>query len=286
MAKILLQTTIPYVEDDWNAGRFSLLANELRAAGHDVTPRDRDSRDDDALLARLDALDYDELWLMAVDNGGGLSAGDAGGILRFRDTGGGVLTARDHENLGACLCALDTLGRLNHFNGVNPEPDVVPDDRDNPDIAPPNYHSGANGDYQPVIIDGPVHDLLRTRRTRSGRIAWFPAHPHEGAVSVPPEFDFARSLAQGRSAVTGRQFDLAVVIDGECTADGTPRGRAVATSTFHQFADYNWNIDRGAPSFVTDAPGTEIKRDPTRLEIYKDYVRNLARWLTPHRDAR
>ena len=30
MAKILLQTTIVDTPDDWNVGRFSLLADELR----------------------------------------------------------------------------------------------------------------------------------------------------------------------------------------------------------------------------------------------------------------
>jgi hypothetical protein len=29
-----------------------------------------------------------------------------------------------------------------------------------------------------------------------------------------------------------------------------------------------------------------MKQDPSRLEIYKDYVRNLARWLAPNRDRR
>ncbi|MDQ1429731.1 MAG: hypothetical protein QOF40_333 [Actinomycetota bacterium] len=287
MAKILLQTTIPPVDDDWNVGRFSLLADELRAAGHDVTARNRDEGDhDDAVLGALDTSDYDELWLMAVDNGNGLTKSDAEGILRFREVGGGVLTARDHEDLGACLCRLGTLGRVNHFNRFNPEPDLVPDDQDNPNIAPPNYHSGANGDYQAVTVEGPVHDLLQTGKTDSGQIEWFPAHPHEGAVSAPTEYDFARPLAQGRSAVTGKPFNLAVVLDGESAADGNSQGRAVAASTFHHFADYNWDIDRGAPSFVTDAPGSEMKQEPSRLEIYKDYVRNLARWLAPRRDTR
>ena len=58
-------------------------------------------------------------------------------------------------------------------------------------------------------------------------------------------------------------------------------GRALAESTFHHFADYNWDLDRGAPSFVTEPPGTQIKRDPSRLEVFKDYVRNIATWLQP-----
>jgi hypothetical protein len=42
----------------------------------------------------------------------------------------------------------------------------------------------------------------------------------------------------------------------------------------------NWDTDRGAPSFVTDKPGDEMKRDPQRLVVFKDYVRNIARWLS------
>ena len=63
-------------------------------------------------------------------------------------------------------------------------------------------------------------------------------------------------------------------------------GRAVAESTFHHFADYNWDLDCGAPSFVTESPGTEIKADPSRLAIFKDYVRNIAAWLQPAADTR
>ena len=37
MSKILLQTTISENPDDWDITRFSLLANELWAVGHDVT---------------------------------------------------------------------------------------------------------------------------------------------------------------------------------------------------------------------------------------------------------
>ena len=40
MSTILLQTTIPEHPDDWDISRFSLLADELRAAGHDVIARE------------------------------------------------------------------------------------------------------------------------------------------------------------------------------------------------------------------------------------------------------
>lgn len=280
MSRILLQTTIPAAPDDWNITRFSLLADELRAAGHEVTARDRDNRgDDDPVLSRLDELGYDQLWLMAVDVGDGLTDSETDAIVRFRENGGGVLTARDHENLGSCLCGLGAIGLVNQFHDKNVDPAAMRDDQDTPTISWPNFHSGANGDYQPVLAPEPVHELLRTTRTASGRIEWFPAHPHEGGVS--PEGTFATALALGRSTVSGRHFNLAVVVDGEVAPDGRPMGRALAESTFHHFADYNWDLDRGAPSFVTEPPGSEIKTDPSRLVIFKDYIRNIATWLQP-----
>lgn len=280
MSKILLQTTIQANPDDWEVARFSLLADELRAAGHEVTARDRANRDgDDPVLSRLDVLDYDQLWLMAVDVGDGLSDADVAAIVRFRENGGGLLTARDHENLGSCLCGLGSVGLANQFHDKNVDPGAMRDDQDTPTISWPNFHSGANGDYQPVLADEPVHELLRTARSDSGRIEWFPAHPHEGSVSA--DGPFATALAQGRSTVTGRRFNLAVVLDGEVAPNGRPMGRAVAESTFHHFADYNWDLDCGAPSFVSEPPGSEIKADPSRLAVFKDYVRNLATWLTP-----
>jgi hypothetical protein len=157
MTKILLQTTIVDSPDDWNVGRFSLLAEELRRAGHDVTTRNRDVSVADSTLSKLDELDYDQLWLMAVDTGDGLSPDDAAGIMRFRERGGGVLTARDHQDLGSCLLRLGSIGRLNHFHEQNREPDARRDDQDNPNISWPNFHSGSNGDYQPVFVTEPVH---------------------------------------------------------------------------------------------------------------------------------
>jgi hypothetical protein len=107
MARILLQTTIPAHPDDWDITRFSLLADELRAAGFEVIARNRANRgDDDPVLSHVDELGYDQLWLMAVDVGDGLTAADAYAIERFREHGGGVLTARDHEDLGCCLSRL------------------------------------------------------------------------------------------------------------------------------------------------------------------------------------
>jgi hypothetical protein len=279
VSRILQQTPIVDTPDDWHVGRFSALADELRSCGHEVTARNRDALADDPVLSGLDETDVDELWLLAVDTGGGLSPADAAGILRFRARGGGVVTARDHHDLGSCLGALGAIGRVNHFHTQNPERNARRDDQDNPGISWPNYHSGANGDFQRVLVTDPVHELLRTDRTTSGHIEWFPAHPHEGAVSAPDDLLFATVVGRGRSIVTGRHFNHAVALDGEVDDDGRRWGRALACSTFHHFADMNWDVHAGAPSFVTDPPGHEIERDPERFDVYKDYVRNIARWL-------
>ncbi len=87
------------------------------------------------------------------------------------------------------------------------------------------------------------------------------------------------SRAGGASSPDGC-FNLAVCLDGETTRDGRPVGRVVACSTFHHFADMNWDIDaRRAVVRRPTRPATRSKRDPFRLTIFKDYVHNIARWL-------
>jgi hypothetical protein len=60
---------------------------------------------------------------------------------------------------------------------------------------------------------------------------------------------------------------------------GEGQGRGVAQSTFHHFADYNWDPREGAPSFVDEPPGDAILRDPEALRQTKQYMANLAGWL-------
>src|SRR6266487_5399432 len=96
--RILLQTTIPFAQDNWHIGRFSLLRDELSAMRDDagnklceVTTRNREVNPagDDPVLSTLDVSDFDELWLFAIDIGDGLSVADCQGITRFRQRGGG-----------------------------------------------------------------------------------------------------------------------------------------------------------------------------------------------------
>lgn len=289
--RILLQTTIPATADDWHIGRFSLLVEHLSGLKDrdgdvlcEVTARDRETNDegDDEVLSRLDVTDFDELWLFAVDTGDGLSVADCEGITRFRQRGGGILSTRDHQDLGSSLCTLGGIGRAHFFHSKHQDPDETRharDDQDTKDILWPNYHSGSNGDYQKVTPTEPVHELLRNASSPSGRIEYFPAHPHEGGVGVPENDSRARVIATGTSKVTKRPFNLIVAFEKEQDRHGNTLGRAIAESSFHHFVDYNWDTEKGCPSFVEEAPEDGYKKNPQALEDIKAYVRNVAFWL-------
>ena len=286
--RILLQTTIPDIADDWNIGRFSLLTEHLTSctdsegtAMFEVATRNRQETEegDDPVLSSLDRTDFDELWLFAVDTGNGLSVSDCQGITRFRQRGGGIMATRDHQDLGSSLCTLGGVGAAHFFHSKQQEPDQSRherDDQDNRDISWPNYHSGANGDYQSIKVVDPVHEIMRTD---SGVISYFPAHPHEGTVGVPAEEPSARVVATGTSQTTGNSFNLIVAFERTVDRHGNKLGRAIAESSFHHFVDYNWDTSKGCPSFLTELPGHQIDQDPSKLEDIKTYVRNAATWL-------
>jgi hypothetical protein len=291
--QILMQTTIPAIEDDWNIDRFSLLRDHLSSIvdeqgrpRYQVTARNReqDAAGNDPVLSTLDDSNFDELWLFAVDTGNGLTKVDCEGITRFHKRGGGILSTRDHEDLGSSLCTLGGVGRAHFFHSKNMDPDEsrhVRDDPDNQHISWPNYHSGANGNYQRITVAEPTHELLRSTENASGVIEYFPAHPHEGSVGVPDGADNARVVATGLSQATDRHFNLVVALDHRVDGSGNRCGRGVAESSFHHFVDYNWDIAKGCPSFLHEPPGDEIRRDPSRMRDIKTYVANLAAWLAP-----
>jgi hypothetical protein len=291
--RILLQTSIPFTEDDWTIDRFSLLQEHLDSLKHEngdrlceVISRNREhnAAGDDPILSQLDSSAFDELWLFAVDAGDGLSVKDCEGITRFRQRGGGILATRDHQDLGSSICTIGGIGAAHFFHSQNFDPDEsrrAPDDQDTPSISWPNYHSGRNGDYQRVTAVEPVHELLRSAGSPSGLIEFFPAHPHEGGVGVPQGERSARAIATGVSQATGRPFNLVVAFESAQDKHGNKLGRGVAESSFHHFVDYNWDVDRGGPSFILEQPGDGIKREPKKLEDVKTYVRNLAQWLAP-----
>jgi hypothetical protein len=288
--RILMQTTIPFAEDDWHIGRFSLLRDELASlkdeSGNplcEVTTRNResDAAGNDPVLSTLDTTDFNELWLFAIDQGEGLTVTDCQGITRFRQRGGGIMATRDHEDLGTSLCTLGGIGRAHFFHSKHPEPDPsrrVPDDPYTTSISWPNYHSGANGDYQTITVAAP-HELLKNPASPAGVIEFFPAHPHEGAVGVPQGEEHASVIATGQSKTTGRPFNLVVAFESSIDDHGNELGRGIAESSFHHFVDYNWNTEMGCPSFLSEPPGDGYKRNPEALNDIKKYVGNAARWL-------
>ena len=281
--EILLQTTIEPTENDWHIGRFSMLRDylaSLRASDGSplcrVTARDRAKIGaPDPVLSSLDRSAYDELWLFAVDTGDGLHDDDRAGLLRFRARGGGLMITRDHMDLGCSICTLGSVGAAHVFHTHNAvEPVPPPDDRGTPYIHWPNFHSGPNGDAQPVEAELPVHPVIRDSASETGTVMYLPAHPHEGAVVAPQSDPLARVIATGRSLASGKRFNLAVAFERSDTD-----GPAIAESTFHHFADYNWDPRRGSPDFVTETPVLTLPNSPRAMGSVHCYVRNVALWL-------
>ena len=306
--RILLQTTIPTTTDDWSIARFSrltaLLEQARTPAGErlfDVTARDRTppvvpagdslasrsvvpagdslanrSVAPDPVLSTLDESDYDQLWLFAVDVGDGLTEADCEAVSRFRRRGGGLLVTRDHMDLGVSVCNLAGVGKAHYFHSRNLDPVIENRTIDDPfttHISWPNYHSGANGDFQRIEPVLPLHPVLQDSDDSEGRIRFLPAHPHEGGVAAPAD-EPARVIARGVSQTTGRLFNLVVAFEA-----GSAGGRAIAQSTFHHFADYNWDASSGCPSFVDEPPGEGMTTNPAALAATQRYVLNVAAWL-------
>jgi hypothetical protein len=286
MKNILLQTTIEYAQDDWSIERFSILTDILSSiedpSGRKlfyVTARDRENlgSGDDRLLSRIDESDFDQIWLFGVDVGGGMSPQDCAAIGRFRQRGGAIFTSRDHQDLGISFCDLGGIGAANHFHTKNPEIDPqrrISDDTETPTISWPNYHSGTNGDFQLVEAVLPLHPIMTNPRNPSGRIECLPAHPHEGAISVSSGERQARVVAVGRSAITSNAFNIAIAFESENL------GRAVVDSSFHHFADFNFDPRLGCPSFVTERRGHALLENEAALADAKAYARNIAYWLS------
>lgn len=283
--KILLQTTIPTAENDWSIARFSQLAALLREQRdesgnllYDVTARDRDPPGQpDSVLSTIDQSDFDELWLFAVDTGDGLTEEDCAAISRFRRSGRGLLVTRDHMDLGSSVCTLGGVGQAHYFHSKHQDPDVERRKRDDPyttNIDWPNFHSGANGDFQEIEVVGPAHPVLANAQSPTGSIRYLPSHPHEGGIGAP-EGENAMVILKGKSQATGVDFNISVAF--EPSEQGGP---AIAESTFHHFADYNWDPRSGCPTFVSEKPGDGLRRVPDAMVDTHRYALNIAAWLS------
>jgi hypothetical protein len=181
-------------------------------------------------------------------------------------------------DLGSSVCGLGAIGQAHHFHTKNIDPDGRMhriDDSYTKHILWPNFHSGSNGDYQKIRAVGAIHPVLAHPTFPTGALQYLPAHPHEGSVAAPPLQD-ARVIATGTSKTTGRQFNIAVAFEPT-----KGRGAALAASTFHHFADYNWDSRAGAPTFVDEPAGSSMLQNPEAIEHTRRYAQNIARWLAP-----
>ena len=82
------------------------------------------------------------------------------------------------------------------------------------------------------------------------------------------------SIATGKSRTTGQRFNIAVAFERS-----QREGPALAESTFHHFADYNWDPRRGSPDFVTEKPVFTLPDSRRAMASVHRYVRNVALWL-------
>lgn len=291
--KILLQITLPFVEDDWNTGRLSLLTEHLKSLKdetgdtlYEVTARnlEKDESGSDPVILNLPDSDFDELWLFALDTEGNLNKKECEAITKFRQKGRGIFTTRDHQDMGTSLCTVGGIGAAHYFHSKQNDPEAARNKRDDEvttTIDFPNYHSGSNGDYQKIEAVEPVHELLK--KADGSTIEYFPAHPHEGGVGKPENDSSARVIARSKSRTTGKDFNLIVAFERSEDKHGNTLGRGIAESSFHHLVDYNWDTSKGCPTFLEEPPGNEIKNNPEKLEDVKTYVANLAKWLAPQK---
>ncbi len=284
MKKILFKTTVEDDENDWCSARFQLLKRTLENAGFVVESRDRinDQSGNDVDFKSLTESDYDQLWIFAVEgNDGGLTREDAKHIDAFRRQGKGCMLTRDHMNVGNTLVHIPEIGPAHHFHTVNPEPNKERQRRDdtvNMELDWPNYHSGLNGSIQEIGIVDKAHPLIQSN---GELIRYFPTHPHEGAISIPKGTEqYASVIAEGKSKLSGLNFDLIIAFESHIDKENNSYGRAVMHSSFHHFADYNWDTSKGCPDFVFEPVGNEMSKSPQAQDDIRVYSVNLANWLS------
>ncbi|MEM8500512.1 MAG: hypothetical protein AAF542_21025 [Pseudomonadota bacterium] len=286
MDKVLLKTTVEETNNDWCVHRFQLLKDELEKAGFSVDCRNRinEENGNDKDFMSLPNSSYSQMWLFAIEaNHGGLTKTDTVNIDVFRRNGKGLMLTRDHMDVGSTLVGIPEVGPAHHFHSVNPEIDRDRRRRDDTysmHLDWPNYHSGLNGSCQQIVVTNREHPLLK-RDNKS--IRYFPAHPHEGAVSIPQGTeDFASVIAKGRSALSGVEFNLIIAFESHLVGDDPTQqyGRTAMHSSFHHFADYNWDTSTGCPSFVSDPEGSGMSESTEAQQDIRIYCRNLAHWLS------
>jgi len=269
MQRILLKTTIPHARDDWHVQRFSLLHLQLSSitdqAGNvlfEVVARDRrdDGKGDDIDIQSLFEQGIEQLWLFAVDCGGGLSLADIEAIDYFRRRGGACFVTRNVGDSTNGISQLDMIGSAFQTQKHT-------------------YYSGADGDYQKIQCDPySIHPILQN--SQGQRLQYLPAHPQESQLQVPIECDdFTQVIMYGICQQSQQRFNLAVAFDATFDVYGYTLGRAVLDASFQRFSDYNLDPNFGAPSFLNHPSGSSMLTNQQAREDTNTYFCNIALWL-------
>ena len=285
MANALLQITIPQSDDDWGSDRFSILRENIEIGLRQNDPGascigqtyPTDEADIKALHENLSAGHYSQVWLIGADVGDTPGASFYQALEAARSKGTSIVYARDHADLGAsvrsCSASLQSLGQTNQFHSLDANPDPERPEYVNPDcpgIQWPCVFTGQNGGVQlvdKVLVD---HPILAFDSLMADALV-IPAHPHEG-VLIPSHPD-QKVLLQGYSVLSGASQISAVI------EDQPGAGAVLAHSTFHHFADFNLDVSKGCPSFVTDPPSSQIADNPWMLDDIRNYIRSAAAYF-------
>ena len=275
-ARALLQSTIATDPNDWCIARFSLLAEQIRQAGQAIAPdfaltvQDYPAAADarEQLHAQLAQGHYGQVWLMAPDLDNGPEPAFFAALEAAVAAGTQLVIARDHTDLGSSLLALggclQPVTQTQTFKRTWPG---LPSDSEYvntgcPAINTPCVVTGQNGGVQ-ICRKRSDHPLLAFDTLIAGHLV-LPAHPHEGVIR--PTTASQQVLLSSYSITSGRE-QITVILD-----EAPGRGAVLHHSTFHHFADFNLQVERGAPDFVIDPPSHQIDESPALLHDQRAYV--------------
>ena len=275
-ARALLQSTIASDPNDWCIARFSLLADQIRQAGQAIAPdfaltvqdypADADARAQ--LHTQLRQGHYGQVWLMAPDLDNGPEPDFFAALEAAVAAGTQLVIARDHTDLGSSLLALggclEPVTQTQTFKRTWPD---LPSDSEYvnpgcPAIDTPCVVTGQNGGVQ-ICRKRSGHPLLAFDTMIPGHLV-LPAHPHEGVIR--PTTASQQVLLSSYSITSGRE-QITAILD-----EAPGRGAVLHHSTFHHFADFNLQGERGAPDFVIDPPSHQIDDSPALLNDQRAYV--------------
>ena len=274
--RALLQSTIATDANDWCIARFSLLAAQIRQAGTALDPAFALTAQDypaagparEQLHSDLAAGHYGQVWLMAPDLDNGPEPAFFTALEAAVAVGTQLVIARDHTDLGTSLLALggclEPVTQTQTFKRTWPG---LPCDSEYvnpgcPAIDTPCVVTGQNGGVQ-ICRKRAEHPLLAFDTLIAGHLV-LPAHPHEGVIR--PTTASQQVLLSSYSITSGRE-QITAILD-----EAPDRGAVLHHSTFHHFADYNLEVERGAPDFVIDPPSGQITQSPALLADQRAYV--------------